>query len=124
MYLRCFDDVKELTTDLVGIPSIVKTNGEADCAKRVHAFYSELPYFRKHPEQLMLQQTQDDEIERYNVLAMVKGTKGSSKRTVILMGHIDTVGVEDFGSLKEHAFDPDKLPGLLKELRLDDDDVV
>ncbi|MCK9526899.1 MAG: M20/M25/M40 family metallo-hydrolase, partial [Limnochordia bacterium] len=41
--------------------------------------------------------------------------------TVILMGHIDTVGVEDFGSLKEHAFDPDKLPGLLKELRLDDD---
>ena len=121
MYLDCFDEVKTLTTDLVKIPSIVKTSGEADCARRVHAFYSELPYFKTHPEQLMLQQTKDDEIERYNVLAMVKGTKGSSNRTVILMGHIDTVGVDDFGSLKEHAFDPDKLPELLRELRLHED---
>lgn len=121
MYLKCFDDVKELTTDLVRIPSIVKTSGEADCARRVHAFYSKLPYFKKHSDRLILQQTRDDEIERYNVLAMVKGTKGSSQRTVILMGHIDTVGVDDFGSLKEHAFNPDKLPGLLRTLRLGDD---
>ncbi|HKM43160.1 MAG TPA: M20/M25/M40 family metallo-hydrolase [Limnochordia bacterium] len=121
MYLKCFADVKTLTKDLVRIPSIVKTSGEADCAKRVHAFYRALPYFKTHPEQLVLQQTEDDEIERYNVLAMVKGTKGSSNRTVILMGHIDTVGVDDFGPLKEHAFDPDRLPELLRERRLDED---
>ncbi len=121
MYLKCYDDVKELTIDLVRIPSIVKTSGEADCAERVHAFYADLPYFKTHPEQLMLQQTQDDEIERYNVLTMVKGTKGNSNRTIILMGHIDTVGVDDFGSLKKSAFDPEKLPELLQELRLDED---
>ncbi|NLL47499.1 MAG: M20/M25/M40 family metallo-hydrolase [Firmicutes bacterium] len=121
MYLKCFDEVKTLTKELVRVPSIVKTSGEADCAKRVYEFYRELPYFQSHPEQLMLQQTEDDEIERYNVLAMVKGTKGDSNRTVILMGHLDTVGVDDFGSLKEYAFDPDTLPGLLRKLKLEDD---
>lgn len=121
MYLRCFDDVKELTTELVKIPSIVKTSGETDCAQRIHEFYSQLPYFKDHPEYLLLQQTENDEIERHNVLAMVKGTKGTSNRTVILMGHLDTVGIDDFGSLKAHACDPDKLPTLLKNLRLDED---
>lgn len=118
MYLSCFDDVKELTKDLVRIPSIVKTSGEIDCARRIHDFYSKLQYFQQNPGHLLLQQTEDDEIRRYNVLAMVKGTKGSSNRTVIIMGHIDTVGVDDFGTLKEHAFDPDRLPELLRDLNL------
>lgn len=118
MYLSCFADVKELTKELVKIPSIVKTSGEAACAKKVHEFYSKLPYFQANPKQLILQQTEDDEIERYNVLAMVKGTKGNSKRTIILMGHVDTVGVDDFGTIKEHAFNPDVLPQLLKDMNL------
>lgn len=74
MYLHCFDDVKRLTVELVKIPSMVKTSGEAECARRIHEFYQSLPYFQKHPEHLVLQRTEDDEIERYNVLAMVKGT--------------------------------------------------
>lgn len=97
MYLDMLADVKELTKELVGIPSVVTTKGEAACAQRIHAFYSKLPYFQEHPEYLLLQQTEDDAIERYNVLAMVKGTKGRSERTVLLLGHLDTVGVDDFG---------------------------
>lgn len=118
MYLDMLADVKELTKELVGIPSVVTTKGEAACAQRIHAFYSKLPYFQEHPEYLLLQQTEDDAIERYNVLAMVKGTKGRSERTVLLLGHLDTVGVDDFGPLKGHAFDPDTLPKLLRELPL------
>ena len=34
------------------------------------------------------------------------------------MGHIDTVGVDDFGSIREYAFDPDKLPELLRQMDL------
>lgn len=118
MYLDCFHEVKELTTELVRIPSIVRTSGEAACARRIYQYYSQLPYFQQHPDQLVLQRTEDDEIERFNVIAMVKGTKGNSKRTVILMGHIDTVGVEDFGSLKDYAFDPERLPNFLRQLDL------
>ena len=121
MYLDCFDDVRELTKELVRIPSVVKTRGEADCAQRIHAFYRQLQYFRDHPEYLLFKQPEDDEVERYNVLAMVKGTKGDSKRTVILLGHLDTVGVDDFGTLAAHAFDPDTLPKLLRELPLGDE---
>lgn len=121
MYLRCFDDVKQLTKDLVRIPSIVKTSGEADCARAIHDYYRNLPYFQDYPEQLLLQQTTNDEIERYNVIGLVRGTGGNSNRTVILMSHFDTVGVDDFGVLKEHAFNPDALPSLLRQLNLGND---
>lgn len=121
MYINCFDEVKKLTKELVSIPSIVKTSGEIDCAKKIYEFYDKLPYFRKNPEYLLFQQTKNDEIERYNVLAMVRGTKGNSKKTIILMGHLDTVGVDDFGTLKEYAFDPDRLPELFRELNLEEE---
>ncbi|NMB02756.1 MAG: M20/M25/M40 family metallo-hydrolase [Firmicutes bacterium] len=121
MYLQCYEDVKALTADLVRIPSIVKTSGEAQCAKKIYDYYRSLPYFQANPELLQLQATENDEIERFNVLAMVKGTKGYSNRTIILMGHLDTVGVDDFGTLKEHAFNPDVLPRVLRELELGDE---
>ena len=75
MYLNCFNEVKDLTVELVKIPSIVKTSGEADCARRIYEFYRGLPYFQQHPEYLVLQQTEEDELERYNVIAMVRGPK-------------------------------------------------
>jgi len=118
MYLYCFDEVKHITKELVRIPSVVKTSGEAKCAKWIYEFYNELPYFQENPDQLNFIQTIDDEIERYIVISHVKGTKGNSNRALILMGHLDTVGVEDFGSIKEYAFDPDRLPEILKEMKL------
>lgn len=118
MYLNCFDEVKDLTKELVKIPSIVKTSGETDCAKKIYEYYTELPYFRQHKDWVKMVQTVDDEIERHIVLAMVKGTKGTSNKTVLLIGHLDTVGVDDFGTIKEHAFDSDKLPELFKEMNL------
>lgn len=57
----------------------------------------------------MLEQTINDHRERYNVLCFVKGTKKKSDRTVILFGHMDTVGVDDFNQLKELAFLPNEL---------------
>lgn len=121
MYLQCYEEVKQLTKELVKIPSIVKTSGEIKCAEKIYDYYNELEYFEENPEYLLLQQTINDEIERYNTIAMVKGTKGNSKKTIILMGHLDTVGVEDFGAIKKYAQDPDQLPGLLRDLNLGDD---
>lgn len=120
MYLECFDEVKKITDELVRIPSVVKTSGEVDCAKKILEYYKALPYFKDNPEYLLMQQTENDEIERYNVIAMVRGTKGRSNKTVLLMGHFDTVGVDDFGSISDHAFDPTTLPDLLKGLNLSD----
>ncbi|MCF6466183.1 M20/M25/M40 family metallo-hydrolase [Clostridium sp. Cult2] len=121
MYLNCFDEVEFITKELVKVPSVVKTSGEADCAKKIYDYYKELPYFKQNPDQLKMVQTVEDEIERYIVIAHVKGTKGNSNKALILMGHLDTVGVDDFGSLKEYAFDPDRLPEFLKEKKLDEE---
>ena len=121
MYLQCYEEVKQLTKELVKIPSIVKSSGEKECSEEIYAYYNELEYFKENPEYLVLQQTINDEIERYNTIAMVKGSKGNSNKTIILMGHLDTVGVEDFGHIKKYAQDPDKLPGLLRDLNLGDD---
>ena len=120
MYINCFNDVEKLTKDMVQIPSIVKTSGEADLANYVYDFYKDLDYYKENQDHLVIQQTIDDEIERYNTIAMVKGKKGS-KKTIILMGHIDTVGVDDFMEAKDYAFDPDRLVEEFKKMNFSDE---
>jgi arginine utilization protein RocB len=111
-------EVLELTKQLVQIESIVNTNGEKTLAESLHAKIRDLSYFKQHPTQVKLARTMDDERERYNVMAFVKGTKGESKRTVILMGHLDTVGTDDFSHLKEWATAPDELMARLSDEEL------
>ncbi|HCO18119.1 MAG TPA: peptidase M20, partial [Tissierellales bacterium] len=121
MYLDCLETVKDLTKELVRIPSIVKTSGESDVARWIYNYYLGLEYFKQYPEHVVLQETINDEIERHNAIAMVRGTKGDSNRTIVLMGHLDTVGVDDFGVNREAAFDPDKLPEVLKSLNVSEE---
>lgn len=113
--LACRDDVLFLTKQLVNIESIVNTDGESEIAQALYTLLSNFPYFIENPSQVVKSQTKDDERERYNVLAYVKGTKGNSNKTVILMGHMDTVGVEDFTQLKDVACEPDALKEELKK---------
>ena len=117
MYLDSYEEVYNLTKELVRIPSIVKTSGEADVAKYIYNYYSQLDYFKKNKEQLLLQETINDEIERYNTISLIKG-KGKSNKTVILMGHIDTVGIDDFMDAKDNAFNPDILIENLKVMNI------
>lgn len=117
MYLDSYEEVYNLTKELVRIPSIVKTSGEADVAKYIYNYYSQLDYFKKNKEQLLLQETINDEIERYNTISLIKG-KGKSNKTVILMGHIDTVGIDDFMDANDNAFNPDILIENLKVMNI------
>ena len=119
MKLDCFEEVKRLTSELVAIPSINKeAHGETAVARYVYDYYMGLPYFQAHPEQVLCFQTKDDFVERHSTMAYVKGTKGTSNRTVILIGHIDTVGVDDFGTIREYAFRTEELPEKLRETAL------
>jgi arginine utilization protein RocB len=116
--LQCREDVLTFTKQLVNIESVVNTNGEKAIAQSLSNMISSLPYFSQHPSRLVLEKTLNDDQERYNVLAFVKGTKGISNRTVILMGHIDTVGIDDFNQLKDQACFPEKLMESLKNEQL------
>ena len=105
--LKCRDDILSITKKLVSINSIVNTDGEKDIAKAIYDYLAYVPYFATNRSQLVIEETMNDEQERYNVLAFVKGTKGVSDRTVVLMGHMDTVGVDDFNQQRDLAFAPD-----------------
>jgi arginine utilization protein RocB len=122
--LACREEVLRLTDELVNVESVVNTAGEIRMADRLHQIIASFPYFGQHPDQLIKTRTVNDERERYNVLAFVKGTKAQSSKTVILMGHMDTVGIEDYAHLREKACDPrqlmlalceEPLPQLVKE---------
>lgn len=118
MFVDFYDEVKKITKDLVSCESVVKGGNESQCAKLVYDFYNKLAYFRENPEDLVFQQTKRDEYIRHSTLCILRGKK-PSKKTIVLMGHIDTVGVDDFGKIKDYAFNPDELPEKLKEFKLD-----
>ncbi|MGG1689203.1 M20/M25/M40 family metallo-hydrolase [Heyndrickxia ginsengihumi] len=112
--LQCRDEILAYTKKLVHIESVVNTNGEREIAHSLYSFLSSFPYFVQHPSHIMLEKTTRDDHDRYNVIAFVKGKGGNSKRTVILMGHTDTVGIDDFNQLQPYACSPDQLMEKLK----------
>lgn len=114
------EEVLAITKTLVHQESIVNTDGEAALAQTLFSLFADLPYFRSRPGQVILARTADDDRERHNVMAYVKGTKGNSGRTVLLMGHLDTVGTDDFVHLQEDACHPDRLMEKLRKEELPD----
>ena len=115
-------EMEELTRGLVSISSINTSIGEKYIAIYIEEYLRNIPYFKEHPDNIIVQKLKDDELERRNVFAFIKGENNNSGDTIILHGHIDTVGVEDFGGLKDYAFDCDKL--LEKMLQMDLPDEV
>jgi arginine utilization protein RocB len=108
--LDCRNDVLSFTKQLTQIESIVNTNGEKEMADTLYTMISSFDYFKENPEKMVKDQTINDDFERNNILAFVEGTKElKSKKSVILLGHIDTVGIEDYQRLQGIACDPDPL---------------
>jgi arginine utilization protein RocB len=116
--LDCREEVLFFTKQLTQIESVVNTNGEKEIAHTLYAMISSFPYFKEHPSQIVKPQTLHDDLERYNIMAYVKGTKTDSNRTVLLMGHIDTVGIEDYQRLQDIACDSDQLKEALMQEEL------
>lgn len=117
-----YEEIEQLTKQMVAIPSVNSSlHGEKDIADFLYETLRAFPYFQKHPEYLFSQPLKDDALERKNIFALLRGEKGSSPDTLIFHGHIDTVGVEDYGTLKPYAFDCDALLEQMLELDLSDE---
>lgn len=107
---------EELAIELTSILSVVGTKEENNVVERIYEFFSSMDYFKNNPENLKYVDVIDDEIGRKSTLATIKGKKGNSNKTVILIGHTDTVGITDYGDLKEYATKPLELIEKLKEV--------
>jgi arginine utilization protein RocB len=107
-------DVRQWTEWLVRMESVVNTPGEAALAQRLYEELQTWPYFRKHPEHLWLQPTGETAYERYNVIALVRADH-RVKETTMLVGHLDTVGIDDYGQWREVATNPTELRKVLNQ---------
>lgn len=112
------DEILALTKKLVSIGSVNTTPGEKAIGCYIEEYLRSIPYFEKHPERVIIQELKEDALERRNVIAWIKGEKGNSKKTILFHGHTDTVGIEDYGRLKEYAFDCDQLMEEFRKIEL------
>lgn len=106
--MNMYDRVETLSRALVSMNSVNGASGEADIAEFLKEVLLEFPYFRERPEQVWEQDLPGDRLGRKNVFALLASPTGD-RQTVIWHSHFDTVGIEDFGGMREQALSPDEL---------------
>jgi arginine utilization protein RocB len=107
-----FDETRRLTVSLVRMRSVSPGVGENACAEEVIRLLGEDDRAGAYTA-IGLDPIVGDPHERNNAYAFLRG---KSSRTLVLLGHIDTVGTEDYGPLEPWATEPDELGKRLDQL--------
>ena len=113
--------IEQLTLRLVNCRSVVATADEIVMSELVYQLLAEMPYWKQHPELLVRQPFNNDPLGRFSVVARLEGRKDASKKTVIMIGHTDTVGISDYGDFKAFATKPEALIEALKTVTLSEE---
>jgi len=100
--VRFYDRVRDLTLELAGIESVNGGGGEDRLLERAYVMLSGLG----GPGRLRVFRGAGEDGRPAFVLAHLGGR---DRRAVLLFGHVDTVGIEDYGALSEFALDPPDL---------------
>lgn len=114
------DRIYENMKRLVEIPGVSGTEEEVETAYKLQELLYEIPYFDGHRENVRLVPIEGDAFGRCIVTAYLECCPGS-KRCVILTGHYDVVDVEEFGPLKDKAYDIEAITTCIDQLPLDAD---
>src|SRR5947209_4717676 len=119
-YQQWYDCVRDYTIRLVNIRSVSPGQGEIQVAQEVLRLLSEGELAALYTE-IGLDPLEGDAYARQNAYAFLHG---QSPHTLVLLGHIDTVGIQDYGPLEAYALDPlalaqrqDELVALAPELQ-------
>ncbi|MDL2212089.1 M20/M25/M40 family metallo-hydrolase [Erysipelotrichaceae bacterium OttesenSCG-928-M19] len=112
------EEILQLTKKLVNIKSISATPDEINAAHFIYEQLSTLDYYQKNPQHLVMVDV-PGHIKRAAVVALMK--KGPSKKTLLGVGHFDTVGIDDAGILKDIITDPDEYTKQVVKLNLDEE---
>jgi arginine utilization protein RocB len=99
---------REIALEITSWPSVTGSNDEARFAMRFGDYI-------EHLGQTWIEPMLDDAAGRSNVFLL---KRGRSNKTVVLTGHFDVVSIEDFGNLKDLAFEAEKLlPEIIARLK-------
>lgn len=108
--------IEELAVMLTRQRSVTETIEEQLVTEKVAHFFQGLDYYKEHPEDLITVLAPDDPWGRKSVISILRGKKDpSNKKTVILIGHTDTVGISNYGELKDFAHLPYELTEKLRD---------
>src|SRR5580765_1342904 len=118
-----FEPTRDYMLRLVSIRSVSPSAAENDVAREVMRILSDDGLESSYAA-LGLDPIEGDPYGRVNAYAFLRG---ASPRTIVLLGHIDTVPTADYGALEEFALDPQALherrdalaamtPGLAEEI--------
>ena len=107
-----YQQVQKYTEQLVYLRSVSPSVEEQQVAEAIFELLGENELAEKYTS-FGFDQIKNDPYERKNVYAFLRG---QSTATVVLLGHFDTVGTQDFGTLEALALDPDALLNKRAEL--------
>ncbi|WP_430788983.1 M20/M25/M40 family metallo-hydrolase [Virgibacillus flavescens] len=113
-HLDAAHQIEYIARQLIQVESVNGTSGEVDLANAVKQWLVSFPYFKANPHDVWEQHVPNDPLGRKNVFALLKGPS-SSDNTIIYHAHMDTVGIDDFGNMKQHALNSDAMETYFKE---------
>jgi len=99
------EGILQLIIDLVKIPGITRTPEEAKMGLAILEKLKSIPWVKDHPKSIIDLKLPDDPWERRLVGCLLRAEPPKAE-TIILTGHYDVVGVDDFGPLRHLAFSP------------------
>ena len=110
--------IKQMALDFTAQLSVVETPGEIEMAQLIYDTIADIDYYKKHPELVYQLDCVGDQYKRRIVVAELNGEKAPSDKTIVMIGHFDTVGISDYGNLKEFAGNPEVLAEEFKKWKL------
>jgi arginine utilization protein RocB len=108
-------NILERLTSLIHLYSEVMTTGEANINVILYSELSEWEYFSNHPSHCGLYPIEDDPLKRQVLWSFVNT---GSEETIILFGHCDTVGIDNYNELMAYALEPEALRRVLIESKV------
>lgn len=108
------ESLRALLLELVSWDSLTGTEGEKRFAHLLKEKLMSLEYYKTNPEHLQLVGAGKG---RFSLTALYHTNQ--TAKTIVLMSHYDTVHIEEYGELKDLAFQPEKLTEVFQERKVE-----
>ena len=105
---------------MVKVPSVSGTIKEIQAAYKIRELLYEIPYFNQRKDAVKLVPLENDPFGRCIVTAFMD-LNPDYQETIILTGHYDVVDVEEYGHLKDKAYDVEEITKCINQISLDED---